>query len=215
MNQDTPLRAALIAERPHIVQLLLEYKCNSKVLGPGGESILHLAVGNISSKGGSIALLRVLLDTGVDPNMKSSTTGRTALHLAAEKGNTDHITLLLESEVKVDALDDNLDTALLVAAHAGNGEAIKLLVSGGANINSKTSEGMTALNETSKRGRATEVIQVLLNAGADTEIGNPADLTSFLTAARWGNNATLELLSKVSDVKASDNNGNTAMHLVA
>lgn len=197
------------------MQLLLEQGCNAKTLGPGGESILHLAVESASVKGGSISLLRVLLDGKVDPNLKTSTTGRTSLHLAAEKGNTECIALLLKSKANIDTLDDNLDTALLVAARAEKSEALKLLVEGGADVNCKTSEGLSALNEAAQRHTSTAVVQALLSGGADVETCAPEGLTPFLRAARWSNTNVLKVLSKVSNTKAADVKGSTAMHYVA
>ena len=57
--------------------------------------------------------------------------------------------------------------AIVLAARAGHNDAVKALLEAGANVNSKDSEGNTALITAVFYGR-TDVVETLLGAGADT-----------------------------------------------
>lgn len=54
--------------------------------------------------------------------------GRTPLHLAAESGQSDMISALLQHGARLDLYDDNHISPLFVAAEMGNYDSLKILV---------------------------------------------------------------------------------------
>lgn len=71
-----------------------------------------------------------------DPNITLQPSGRTAVHLAVEKGNLDILERLLqEPNINVNAKDNQGgNTPLFLAAKRKNGEAVKLLLEHGASL---------------------------------------------------------------------------------
>lgn len=100
-----------------------------------GETALHYAIFHEQ-----IASLKLLLENGADVNATDHL-GRTALHCTPSEYADNQIfaldaaTLLIENNVKIDALDKDNCTALFYAANNGYHDIVKLLVSHGANVN--------------------------------------------------------------------------------
>ena len=107
-------------------------------------------------------------------------------------------------------------TPLLVAARFGNAKTVKWLCTKlSADDINKTSKnmGLSALGDASKCGWP-EVVKLLVAAGADTEVRRKNGRTPLLEACANGNAACArELLKAGADVKATDNEGATAMML--
>ena len=68
---------------------------------------------------GHLAVARALLDHGADPLLKELHHGRTALHIAAARGNTEVVRLLVQRGVPVEAESFRGRTPLHDAAAAG------------------------------------------------------------------------------------------------
>src|SRR6476469_9273747 len=71
---------------------------------------------------------------------------------------------------------------LVEASEHGNVSEIAMLLKRGANVNSKTRMGRTALIAASERGNL-EAVALLLRSGADTEEKNYSDQTALIVAA--------------------------------
>jgi hypothetical protein len=83
----------------------------------------------------NIAEVKRLLEEGTDVNQTERRyIGRTALHMAAAKGNYDMVKLLLEHGATVDARDEGNNTPLLVAMLESQAEVAELLIDNGADI---------------------------------------------------------------------------------
>lgn len=72
--------------------------------------------------------------------------GWTPLHVAAERGNTEVVKLLLEAKADIDPKDDDGKTPLHWAVHSGRSEAVKVLIEAGADINARDNDGNTPLD---------------------------------------------------------------------
>ncbi|XP_024629742.1 potassium channel AKT1 [Medicago truncatula] len=81
-------------------------------------------------------LLHQLLKKGSDPNEIDNKTGRTALHIAASKGNNHCAVLLLEFGADPNIQDFEGDIPLWEAIKGGHESMIKLLMDNGADISS-------------------------------------------------------------------------------
>lgn len=152
---------------------------------PCWESVLYGAAGVAHHEG----LTRLLLERGADPN-----DGETPYH-APESYEIGILKALVESG-KLN--EESLATILARKADWHHFEAIKWLLEQGVKPNRTTSWGKTALHSALLRDNALEIIEVLLDHGADPTIlgdsghGRRGPLISSLTlAARRGRSDVL------------------------
>ena len=103
---------------------------------------LFLAVEN----GHCDVVTAILSKKGARLNVKETTFGMTALHVAASKGNKEIVELLLTRGADIEAREDTGRTALHTAAFRGYMEIVKFLLEKGAKINAQTNDGKTPLD---------------------------------------------------------------------
>ncbi|XP_038177793.1 ankyrin repeat domain-containing protein 31 isoform X2 [Arvicola amphibius] len=106
-----------------------------------GESLLHVA-----SRGGDLSLVKVLIASGADVNIKDNT-GWTPLHEASSEGFNDVIVELLKAGANINC--ENVDGMLpLHGAAVGNHlKTAEILLEHGANPNQKDQKQRTALEK--------------------------------------------------------------------
>lgn len=85
-----------------------------------------------------------LIEAGADVNGRSRR--GTPLYLAAQSGQRDIVTLLLQRRAEINASDDSAGTALHGAAGAGHRPIVELLLASGADANARTRLGFTPLD---------------------------------------------------------------------
>ncbi len=132
-------------------------------------------------------LVRLLLDKGADPHA-ANTEGLTALMMSIR--NAEKTRLLLESGAAVNAKSGIDRTALMLAsAYAGNKIVVEQLLQSGADVNAADKRGWTALIMAARTGD-TELMRVLIDAGANVNAGNAQSLGTgtALTHAAWAGN---------------------------
>ncbi|MDX1900496.1 MAG: ankyrin repeat domain-containing protein [Gammaproteobacteria bacterium] len=96
-----------------------------------GQNALHISA--CKRSGNSLEIAKDLLDAGFDITTKSST-GSTALHIAAINNSLHIATLLIEHKSDIDAEDKYLNTPLHCAASKGYKEIVELLLAHDANV---------------------------------------------------------------------------------
>ena len=136
---------------------------------------------------------------------------------AAMRGDLEAVRLLLAEGVDVNAVQGDGNTALHWAAYRRNAELVRLLVDARADTAAKTRIGdMTPLFMAAKVGDA-EIMELLLQAGADANIANTNGTTPLMLAAGSGKTAAVQLLlDHGGDVNARDiTNGQTAVMFAA
>ncbi|MBE0621761.1 MAG: ankyrin repeat domain-containing protein, partial [Burkholderiales bacterium] len=110
-------------------------------------------------------------------------------------------------------------TALMLAAHTGNLAMVKALIEAGADVNAADERGWAALtkavyNADLDRGFA-DVVQALIDAGANVEAPIGYGVRPLMLAAGYGETAVVEtLLHAGADVLARNEGGLTALMMV-
>ena len=121
---------------------------------------------------GSIEELKLLLDTGADPNVKNSF-GATALNCAA--GDPMKSRMLIERGADVNVQSKQGRTPLMEAANRdGNAGLVRLVLAKGGDVRAKSAQGDTALLLASQMGDV-ETMRLLIEKGADVNAA-PASL---------------------------------------
>ena len=181
---DTALIYASGHRHIEILSMLLVKKADVNV-GRGrnreGDTALMWASSN-----GYVNVVLMLLNNGANVNAKTEF-GKTALHRACETGKYDIVLILLERGADVNAKNQVGNTALILATlfmnihkHAETKLLVSILLDKGADVNAKnsypifdrTTEEIVRYQSNASLGYAcrhknTEIVEMLLDAGAD------------------------------------------------
>ena len=135
-----------------------------------------------------------------------------ALFRAAEHGDTDKLTALLDEGTNPEVKKANGWTPLVYAAINGHTDIVNLLLDRGANPEVKDGHHETPLMLAAHMGR-TEVVKVLLGRGADVSKRNfRRRRTALMFASERGHTEVVKaLLGRGADLNARDANGLTAL----
>jgi ankyrin repeat protein len=117
---------------------------------------------------GRIDRVRECLAGGASVHAKSDSY-ETALHLAAETGNADICTLLLEAGARTDGFNKKGNTPLAGAAGRSELACCKVLIDAGVDVNLRNDDGESAVHSASKADDP-EVLRLLIAAGADVRV---------------------------------------------
>ena len=119
------------------------------------------------------------------------------LVIAAYKGYTDIVKLLLEAGADVTAVDPGMKaTALHAAAYAGRAEAAKLLIAYHIDIDKQGPyNGYTALHDAIWQSNV-ETVEVLLNAGANLNLKSNSGQTPLDFAKAKKNQRIITLIEQ-------------------
>jgi len=122
--------------------------------------------------------------------------GVTPLSLACTNGNDAMVGMLLKAGADANAALPGGETPLMTAARTGALAAVKTLLSHGATVDSKDDRrGQTALMWAAAEGHA-DVVQALIDAGADYRIRLASGFTPLLFAVREGRIDVVRVLLK-------------------
>lgn len=161
---------------------------------------------------GSASVVDALVECGV-----SAAALAPALVFAAKRGDAEVLDALLRNGADPDSvLDETGVFALGMAAHADAGlPCLKRLLRAGADPNSASSDGSTALYSASVMGTVPQV-RALLAAGADVDARRSAGQTPLLAACAKGHATVVRLLLEAgADAEAAMNTGATPLLMAA
>ena len=151
-------------------------------------SHLHQAVSH-----GSVKLAEALLADGSIDIDQPDPDGWTPLVIAADRGYSRIVRLLVEKGANASARALDGTTALLLSAQHGHLAIVDTLVRAGAELGA-TCQGFTALHATAQAGHS-KVVELLLRAGAETNNCRPDGVTPLYLASMNGHlDAARELL---------------------
>ncbi|MFC1834464.1 ankyrin repeat domain-containing protein [Thermodesulfobacteriota bacterium] len=158
---DTPLMAALNANKLSVVELLISKGADLEAKNKNDANALHLA-----SLEGDESLVELLLSKGADIDAKDKD-GHTPLIAALNVRhlNKSLVESLLSKGADVKAKAKNGLTALHLACFQGDKPLIELLLSKGADINAKAQNGHTPLRLAEMTGKK-EIVEFLKSQGA-------------------------------------------------
>lgn len=170
---------------------------------------------------GSMKMANALLEKGADVNRRT-TSGLSALIGAAGNGRTEIVRMLVDKGAEVNAsMSEQGDTALIGAANNGHVETVNVLLERGAVVDMKMKDGTTPLMKAALRGanclsncRDAEIVQMLLNKGADPNAKNTKDETVLMLAscAIYADiNIVRMLLDRGAKVNANKTDGETIL----
>ena len=161
---------------------------------------------HIATKYGYTEFVKLLLEKGLNVNMKDQHR-RTPLHLAAAAGNTEIVTLLLaHNGVDVDATDDCSRTPLHNAAIYGHTEVVQLLLKKKAQVNARDHCDRTPLWIAAEKG-CVEITQLLLKNEAQVDaVDNIGRTCLHISCINL-------LLKNEAQVDAVNNIGRACLHI--
>ncbi|KAH0542883.1 hypothetical protein FGG08_002743 [Glutinoglossum americanum] len=144
-----------------IAKLLVDNGADVNAPGNNGETPLFPAASNGDQ------CVRLLLESGADPNLLATGLHRCALHCAI-KSPVEIAKLLLEAGANIDTPGEN-GTALQIAAAEQQEMLVKVLLQEGADVNAQGGKYGTALQAAAEK-RNGVITEMLLEAGADANI---------------------------------------------
>ncbi|KAL8295974.1 hypothetical protein RB600_001458 [Gaeumannomyces tritici] len=207
-NCGVQLSRAIVNGQDGIIRTLLESSLDVIAREDDWPS-LHLA-----SWYGHEAIVRLLLEAGVDPSMVREN-GWTPLHLAAVHGHEAVARTLLDRHVDVDTKKEDGWTPLGLAVRYGHDAVSRLLLDRGADA-AANEEGWHPLHTAVQYGHGA-VATLLLNRGADVNVANRKNSQTplHLAAANGHKDAVRLLLDRSASMAARERASRMPLHLAA
>ncbi|KAG6963951.1 hypothetical protein JG687_00006254 [Phytophthora cactorum] len=140
----------------------------------------------MASAGGHLAVARVLLESGADPDIPARDS-YAPLTIAALRGHADVVGLLMEYKACLDIQLCCGSTALGIINTCENGmvDTAEMLLQGGASVNLLDNEGWSPLMIAVINGRD-DITRLLLEHKADVNVKGPGQTTALRAAAELG-----------------------------
>lgn len=163
----SPLMKAISLGHHDAIPILLEHGADASYLTPQKKSALSTACMLKSPE-----IVKLLLEYGADITKKGHL-GTTAVHWAAQSGNTEILRMVIEAGADPLEKDDNNRPPTFSALCAPDDkiyEIMKILLEAGNDVNARNNVGVTIMSSLLIGNKPPELIQLLLDYGADLDI---------------------------------------------
>ena len=142
--------------------------------------------------------------------------GKSALMLAARKGDRDRVRALLQKGADVNKINNNGGTPIMYAALGGDLEILRLFIASGAEVNAVAKNGWSALMISAAKGHAEIASELLANA-ADPNLQDVYLWSPLMRAVYEDREQIVALLlaNAETDPNHRGENGVTALHIAA
>lgn len=203
----TPLHSAVMGNALETTKILIDQRCKIT------DTVLHCAV-----QANSVDCVKYLLHIGIDPNTLD-VNGNAPLHLAADKGYTECLKLLLARSSKTINLKSNSrqSTALHMAAENGYTECVQILLQTGSSHSVVNDKNQTALHLAAK-AQCAESVEILLELGAEVnalDVDRRTALHSAVCKAFLSFHVVEVLVKWGANVNIQDRYGYAPLHIAA
>lgn len=185
---NSPLDKAVLQNFRDVVALLLDQHADFRRAQEGS---LRTALHKACIKGFP-EIARLLIQAGADPAARDNW-DQTPLDLALAYHNQSVVSALLHLAPQSTRLDAAFAEAMETATRRGRTEVVETLLDCGWNVNRRTPEGSTYLNDAALRGQR-NVVRLLLDRGARLDAKNQNGGTPLHDAALAGDTGTIALL---------------------
>jgi ankyrin repeat protein len=167
----------------------------------------------MAAQDGHIAIAKLLLSAGANPDYQSGHDGSTPLMYAARRGHREITHFLIARGASVNSCDVVGSTPLAEAAYHGDEGVISILITSGADIDKKDFDGRTPLMQ-AVLGENETAAKILLEKGADINCVDVNGNTPLLLAAGSDNPAIVKvLIERGAWVDTRNKDGDTALIL--
>ncbi len=207
---NAPLHKAIENDRYRLIQLLASKGADVEARDQRGRTPL-----TTTAAAGDIEAIKILLATSADANGRDRD-DHTPLGEATRYGHKEAVDALLAA-----GADTNLPSAgsapllLTVSGHEVRYDIVAALIAKGADINTKDSQGNTALH-LAIRSRAEELVKMLLAGGVDINAADTEGCTPLHRALAEGDEVMAKmLLEGGADINAKDKDNYTPLHRAA
>jgi ankyrin repeat protein len=150
-----------------------------------------------ATHGNHVAVARALIAAGADVNAKDHVEDSPFLYAGAE-GRTEILKMTLAAGADLKSTNRYGGTALIPAAHHGHVEAVRILLGTAIDKDHVNRLGWTALLEAVILGDGgpvhTEIVRLLVEAGANVNIGDRDGVTPLAHARRRGFREMIRIL---------------------
>ena len=210
INGDTCLHAAVGQNcTKEVIEEIINHGADVNATNKNNRTALMIACHK-----GNIDVMNLLLNAGANFDI-SDDDAQTCLHYAAT-GDSSHevLEIIIGHGVDVNSTNNSNQTALMRASHKGNKHVINVLINAGANPHISDDEGDTLLHYAAYGDCSKEVLQAIIDHGADVNATNKNNKTALMIACEKCNEDAINvLLNARADPTIGDIGRNTCLHV--
>ena len=194
-----------------VLQAIIDHGANVNATNKDKNTALMTACINKNE-----SAINVLLNAGANPNIADDTYGDTCLYTAVQQEcSKEVLQAIIDHGANVNAANKRNQTALTLACLDTNEGVINVLLNAGSDPNiADDTDGNTCLYTAVQQECCIEVLQAIIDHGANVNATNKGKNTSLMTACINKNESAINvLLNAGSDPNiADDTDGNTCLY---